>query len=192
MSQYDSGKIVYKMSLDGSNDTLIPKEDPQRTTTIYFLGEITRTETEGSLGKQVLIKNLKLNTGTLLLNLGNQKLAIHIDYNQDTLPEKNPYKLKHKCGSKEMLGFKTKKSIVKRYNKEFELFYFKKADAKYAPAYNDAKGLPLKYKLYADEVCETYTCQELKFYAVEATLFDIPAGYMRLTLEDFLNGIQQQ
>lgn len=178
------------MSVEGPSDTLIDAESSNRLTTIYFLGDLVRTETEGRLGKQVLIQNLKTNIGHLLLNLGPQKLAIEIDYNKDSSTTKNPYKIKYKCGSDTLAGKKAKKAIVQRYGKELDLLYMKKTNAKYAPAYNDAKGIPLRYKLVVDTYTEVYTCKELTFKAVDAKKFDIPQEYIRLTMEEFLEGIQ--
>lgn len=190
MGQTDAGKLVYRMSIEGPNDTLIAADSPNRITTIYFMGDLVRTETEGKLGKQVLIQNLKTNIGHLLLNLGPQKLAIEIDYNKDTSATKNPYRIKNKCGKDIVAGHKVNKAIVHRYNKELELLYLKKTNAKYAPAYNEAKGIPLKYHLIVDSYTETYTCTELKFEAVSPKKFDIPQAYLRLTMEEFMEGIQ--
>lgn len=190
MAQKDAGKLVYRMSIEGPNDTLIPTNSPNRITTIYFLGDLVRTETEGKLGKQVLIQNLKTNIGHLLLHLGAQKLAIEIDYNKDTSGTKHPYTIKNKCGKDTLAGQTVKKAIVHRYNKELELLYIKKTNAKYAPAYNEAKGIPLKYQLIVDSYIETYTCTEIKFEAVSPEKFDIPNGYLRLTMQEFMEGIQ--
>jgi len=167
---------------------VIPKDSIRESTLIYAKDSLTKIITfTSNLGKQELIKHLGVQRSYLLLETNKGKFAVKSDYNK-LIDSSFQYKYKKVPGSKKILGKKAKKLIVtfNEIDKEFTFYYYKKIPASYGSAFTSFPGLVVDYYLPTDRGVYHYTLTELKKTDPPLTLFMVPDGYKRVTLDAFM------
>lgn len=167
---------------------VIPQDSTRESTLIYAKDSLTKIITFASnIGKQELIKHLGVQRSYLLLETNKGKFAVKSDFNKFN-DSSFQYKYKKVPGSKKILGKKAKKLIVtfQDIDKEFTFYYFKKIPACYGSAFTSFPGLVVDYFLPTDQGVYHYTLTELKKTDPPLTLFMVPDGYTRLTLDAFM------
>lgn len=167
---------------------VIPNDSIEARVLIYAKDSLTKIITFSSnLGKQELIKHLGVQRSYLLIETNKGKFAVKTDYGK-LIDSSFQYKYKKVPGSKKILGKKAKKLIVtfKDIDKEFTFYYYKKIPACYGSAFTSFPGLVVDYFLPTDQGVYHYTLTELKKTDPPLTIFMIPEGYKRITLDAFM------
>jgi len=168
---------------------IIPADSAKENVLIYAKDSLLKVINFSShMGKQELIKHLTKEKSYLLLETTKGKFAIKTDYSkaQDTSLQ---YAFTKKMGSKKINGKKAKKLEVKfnDIDKKFTFYYYKDIDAKYGSAYTSFPGLVVQYVIPTDHGVYEYVLTELKQTTPPLSLFMIPEGYKRVTLEEFMD-----
>jgi hypothetical protein len=74
----------------------------------------------------------------------------------------------------------------KDIDKTFEFYYFKKVAAKYGSAFTSFPGLVVEYYLPTSQGVYHYTLSEFTPKDTPLTLFMVPDGFKRVTLDEFM------
>lgn len=167
---------------------VIPKDSVRESVLLYAKDSLVKVITFSTLmGKQELIKHLGVERSYLLLETSKGKFAVKTDFSkhQDTSLQ---YTFKKKLGSKKICGKKAKKLLVtfKDIDKTFEFYYYKKVAAKYGSAFTSFPGLVVDYYLPTTQGVYHYTLSEFKPKDPPLSLFMIPDGFKRVTLDEFM------
>lgn len=167
---------------------VIPKDSVKESVLLYAKDSLVKVITFSThMGKQELIKHLGVERSYLLLETSKGKFAVKTDFSkfQDTTLQ---YAFKKKRGSKKICGKKAKKLLVtfKDIDKTFEFYYFKKIAAKYGSAFTSFPGLVVEYYLPTTQGVYHYTLSEFKAKDPPLSLFMVPEGFKRVTLDEFM------
>lgn len=167
---------------------VIPKDSVRESVLLYAKDSLVKVITFSTLmGKQELIKHLGVERSYLLLETSKGKFAVKTDFSkfQDTTLQ---YSFKKQRGSKRICGIKAKKLLVtfKDIDKTFEFYYFKKVAAKYGSAFTSFPGLVVEYYLPTAQGVYHYTLSEFTPKDPPLTLFMVPDGFKRVTLDEFM------
>lgn len=167
---------------------VIPADSVKEIMLIYAKDSLSKVVNFSShMGKQELIKHLGVERSYLLLETTKGNYAVKTDY-KNNLDTSLQYSFKKMCGSKKFNGKKAKKLKVtfKDIQKEFVFYYFKDIPAKYGSAFTQFPGLVVEYYLPTDQGVFQYTLTEFQQKDPPLSLFMVPEGYKRVTLELFL------
>jgi len=167
---------------------VIPKDSVKESVLLYAKDSLVKVITFSThMGKQELIKHLGVERSYLLLETSKGKFAVKTDFSkfQDTTLH---YTFKKKRGSKKICGIKAKKLLVtfKDIDKTFEFYYFKKIAAQYGSAFTSFPGLVVEYYLPTTQGVYHYTLSEFKAKDPPLSLFMVPEGFKRVTLDEFM------
>ncbi len=153
----------------------------------YVKNEQVRVENITQMGTQVYLRNYHENTAVLLFSFSGQNFALTQDLSKDTIVKH--YETKKSCKSIKIGEFKGKQiSISGEHLKEpVTTYYSKKFPGYMIDIYQGSiPGLPLKYDLIVQGEKVNYELVKLVEKEVPNNLFEIPEGYLQMTMEDFL------
>jgi hypothetical protein len=160
----------------------------------YFVqGDLIRVENKTQMGDQIYIKDLSKNSAVLLFNFGSDKFALTQDLTMDTI-SKN-YTTKKDCKNAQVGDFKAKcLSISGEHLKEPVRIYYTKSHPGYMVDIYDGitPGLPLQYDLIVQGEKVGYELVKLEEKEVPTSLFEIPDGYLRMTMDEFLQRLSPE
>lgn len=176
-----SGEITYKI------ERVDVKDSSKAIELIYARDSIIKVVNFSSeMGKQELIKHLRLNKSYLLIETPLQNFAVKTNehLHVDTTIY---YTFKKKFGSKKIAGIRVNKLSVKHKSLQNELtfYYSKKIPAKYANIYSDLPGLPVLFYIPTEKGLFRYTLSEIKFNTPPLQLFLIPGNYKKVSFDEF-------
>mgnify|MGYP001216855571 CR=1 FL=1 len=143
-------------------------------------------------GIQESIEHLTYGKKILLLNIDTMNYAVQVptDKKNQTDELDSTYNLSKKCFPKVYFaGIKGKPMLLSHpmLSNELYIWYSKKIHPKYNSVYAQLPGLPLKYYVASQKGLYLYELESFKRYDPPLSLFQIPIGYEILSLEDFLN-----
>jgi hypothetical protein len=176
-----SGEITYKI------ERVDVKDSSKAIELIYARDSIIKVVNFSSdMGKQELIKHLRLNKSYLLIETPLQNFAVRTNehLHVDTTVY---YTFKKKFGTKKIAGIRVKKLSVKHKSLQNELtfYYAKNIPAKYANTYSDLPGLPVLFYIPTEKGLFRYTLSEIKFNTPPLQLFLIPGDYKKVSFDEF-------
>jgi hypothetical protein len=179
-----TGALTYKVELV---DSTLKKGTFQYYMRIYTNDTMVRTENESELfGKQIVIKNLKLNKQYLLLTYNNKKYAIQQQLFPDTTPSK--YQFEEKQKFKKFAKKKSRLAItsIKNVPYKFNTYYSIELNPIYLDILKGIKGLPTQYFLPSNNGILRYTLIEVQETSLPSTAFLFSKDYLKITFEDFI------
>jgi len=182
------GKIEFDILYD-----LAPELESQRgmlaTSMTYYIGnKFTRLTQQSSIGEQSTIFLTKSKQTISLINLNDQKFAVTQEIEEDA----KDYKVEVLKETKMIAGFKCKKAIVYLPGKNgqpdvpTEVFYTDAISAEYNSQFPGVKGFVLEYKINAQGMVITYTAKTATPDPVDVSLSEIPNGYTKMTVSEFM------
>ena len=176
-----SGEITYKI------ERVDVKDSSKAIELIYARDSIIKVVNFSSdMGKQELIKHLRLNKSYLLIETPLQNFAVRTNehLNVDTTTD---YSFKKKLGSKKIAGIRSQKLSVKHkiLQNKLTFYYAKNISSKYANTYVDLPGLPVLFYIPTEKGLFRYTLSEIKFNTPPLQLFLIPGDYKKVSFDEF-------
>ena len=148
-------------------------------------------------GIQESIEHLTYAKKILLLSIDTMNYAVQLPVNQKNHTDEldSTYDLSKKCFPKVYFaGMKGKPMLLSHpmLSNKLQIWYSKKIHPKYNSVYAKLPGLPLKYYIASEKGLYLYELESFKRYDPPLSLFQIPIGYDILSLEDFLNLLENQ
>ena len=183
-----NGELLYEI------ERVSPKDSLPGKMLIYAKDSLQRIVNFSSvIGKQEMIKHLRLNRSYVLVTTTKGDFAIKTDHNlnKDTL---EAYTFKKKFGKKRIAGVKAKRVSVtlRGVENKFTFYYYPKIDAKYGAAYHKLPGLALEYYVATENGLFKYTLISLRNSQPPLSLFMIPDNYKKVSLEEFMKEVSAQ
>jgi hypothetical protein len=183
-----NGELLYDI------ERLSPKDSIPGKMLIYAKDSLQRVVNFSStLGKQEMIKHLRLNRSYVLITTTKGDYAIKTDFNvkKDTTES---YTFKKKFGSKRIAGIKAKRVSVSLsgVDNKFIFYYYPKIDAKYSGAYHKLPGLVVEYYVASENGLFKYTLNSIQYSQPPLGLFMIPENYKKVSLEEFMKEVSAQ
>jgi hypothetical protein len=179
-----NGELLYTI------ERISPKDSIPGKMLIYAKDSLQRVVNFSSnLGKQEMIKHLRLNKSFLLVTTTRGDYAIKTDHQQSDSTVN--YSYKRKLGKLSVGGIKAKRAelSIKGIDKKFDVFYYKKIDGKYGSAYQKLPGLPVQYIVATEEGIYQYTLESIKFFEPPFDLFLIPDTFQKVSIEEFIQKV---
>jgi hypothetical protein len=179
-----NGELLYTI------ERISPKDSIPGKMLIYAKDSLQRVVNFSSnLGKQEMIKHLRLNKSFLLVTTTRGDYAIKTDHQQSDSTVN--YSYKRKLGKLSVGGIKAKRAelSIKGIDKKFDVFYYKKIDGKYGSAYQQLPGLPVQYIVATEEGIYQYTLESIKFFEPPFDLFLIPDTFQKVSIEEFIQKV---
>lgn len=179
-----NGELLYVI------ERISPKDSIPGKMLIYAKDSLQRVVNFSSnLGKQEMIKHLRLNKSFLLVSTTRGDYAIKTDHNQ--ADSSVNYSYKRKFGKVRIGGVKANRAElnIKGIDKKFDVFYYKKINAKYGSAYQKLPGLPVKYIVATEEGLFQYTLESIKSFPPPIDLFLIPDNFQKVSIEEFIQKV---
>ena len=183
-----NGELLYEI------ERVSPKDSLPGKMLIYAKDSLQRViNFSSSIGKQEVIKHLRLNRSYVLVTTTKGDFAIKTDQNinKDTVES---YTFKKKFGKKRIAGIKAKRVSVslRGVENKFTFYYHPKIDAKYSNAYHKLPGLALEYFVVSDNTLFKYTLISIKNSEPPLSLFMIPENYKKVSIEEFMKEVSAQ
>ena len=183
-----NGELLYEI------ERVSPKDSLPGKMLIYAKDSLQRIVNFSSvIGKQEMIKHLRLNRSYVLVTTTKGDFAIKTDHNlnKDTL---EAYTFKKKFGKKRIAGIKAKRASVtiRGVENKFTFYYYPKIDAKYGASYHKLPGLALEYYAATENGLFKYTLISLQNSQPPLGLFMIPDNYKKVSLEEFMKEVSAQ
>ena len=169
---------------------IFPNDSTKEEMLIYAKDSLVKVVTFSSnFGKQELLKHLGVQKSYLMLSTTKGNYAVKTDYRSHV---DSTYTFQKRFGSKKILGKRAKRAVVKFKNleKSFDFYYYKHIPATYGSAFTNFPGLVVDYYLPSDQGLFHFQLSELRKFDPPLTLFMLPEGYKRISLDDFLKEMQ--
>jgi len=182
------GKLVY--SIDSPANTP-NSEDSINYQVVYAKDSMLRIDNFTPIGKQIYIKHIPKNRAYILMDLGMKKVAIQTI--PDTLKESGKYLFKYKSGSETYAGIKAYNIEVTDTEQDMTMImnYNPDISPKYSTALKGIPGLPIKYSLHSNAMWLTYQLVSIEKRPLSIDLFGIPSDHEIITLDEFIELIQE-
>lgn len=183
-----NGELLYEI------ERVSPKDSIPGKMLIYAKDSLQRVVNFSStIGKQEMIKHLRLNRSYVLITTTKGDYAIRTDLNvnKDTTES---YTFKKKFGSKRIAGIKAKRLSVtlRGVENKFTFYYYPKIDAKYSGAYHKLPGLAVEYYVASENGLFKYSLKSIQYVEPPLGLFIIPENYKKVSLEEFMKEVSAQ
>lgn len=188
ISEDFEGKFVYSIeSVANTPD----KEDSINYQVVYAKDSMLRIDSFTPIGKQVYIKHIPKNRAYILMDLGIRKVAIQTI--PDTLENDGRYIFERKAGSETFAGVKAKNLKVTDTSLDTTMVinYHPEISPKYSTALKGIPGLPIKYAIFSNDLWLTYKLISIEETPLHIDLFGIPSDHEIITLDEFIELIQE-
>lgn len=183
-----SGELLYNI------EKLSPADSLPAKMLLYAKDSLLKViNFSSTIGKQEMIKHLRLNRSYVLVSTTKGDFAIKTDHNtiSDSLQE---YTFKKKFGRKKIAGMKAKKALVKinGIDEKFIFYYTPKINARYSSSYQNLPGLALEYYVVNNNGLYKYTLENIKVSDPPIDIFIIPSAYKKVNLDEFIKQVSAQ
>lgn len=186
------GEIEFQMSYDDLPAEMEAYKDMLPNKMMYYVkGSKLRTEVPSPMsGNQIVLFDIEKNEGTMLMDLMGQKQAISMSKEYIEAEEKKKGEddlvIDYKEEYKEVAGYKCQKALITQDGKTIEVFYTPEIK-NVGQTYKNLKGLPLEFKTPAQNgISSTITALRIEKKEVDESLFLVPEGYTKTTIEEFM------
>lgn len=183
-----SGELVYNI------EKLSPKDSSQAKMLIFAKDSLLKVINFSSiLGKQEMIKHLRLNRSYILVTTTKGDFAIKNDHNLDS-DSIQSYSFRKVCGRKKIATIRAKKALVtfKGIDKKFIFYYTPKINAKYSGSFENFPGLLIEYFVANENGLFRYTLESIKVIDPPLEIFSIPSNYKKVTINEFIDQVSAQ
>lgn len=191
LAQYQKsflGMLEYKIT---PVDSIYKDIIPENKMIVYSNDTIVRIENfTQHLGKQVTIRHMELNKSYLLIETPFGKYAIQSDLNQaDSAKQTSKFTFKNKCWKRKILGRKANRTLVSHdsFKEPIEFLYFKGYSPKIIGAFEELKGLPVKYVIPTPDALLQYELVKFSEYTPNRDLFGIPSDFEKIGFNEFMD-----
>src|SRR5690554_5588069 len=172
VSEHFEGKLIYSIESPGN----IPDEkDSINYQVVYAKDSMLRIDSYTPIGKQIYIKHIPKNKAYILMDLGMQKVAIQTI--PDTLEDSNRYVFEKKSGKKNFAGIKAKNIKVTDTHIDTTIIM------NYAPEISS---------MYSNDMWISYRLITFEERPLNIDLFGIPSDHKIITLDEFIELLQEQ
>ncbi len=181
-----SGRLTYSVQMA---DTALRKFYPSSEMSVITNDTLLRIENQTSfIGKQVLIKHLKLNKSYLLIESPLGNFAVQTNHSNDQKDSITNYSFHVFKKKKRIGGLKGQKITVthKKAEKPFTCYVDMTKNPAYINTYFNLPGLPLHYYLPSEDGLLEYKLIRIEEYATHKDAFGIPSDYKKVTFDEFL------
>ncbi|RFC53335.1 hypothetical protein [Brumimicrobium aurantiacum] len=181
------GKLIYSISSKMNNPN---ENDSINHQIVYAKDSMLRIDSYTPIGKQIYIKHIPKNKAYILMDLGTEKVAIQTI--QDTTSNSDRYLFEKKIGKDKFAGRKAKRIEVTdtAYDTTIIMNYLPEIPAKYSTAIEGMPGLPVNYSLYSNGLWLKYSLNTIEEKELNIDLFGIPSDHRIITLDEFIEIIQ--
>lgn len=181
------GKFIYTISSESNTPDL---SDSINYQVIYAKDSMLRIDSYTPIGKQIYIKHIPKNRAYILMDLGFKKVAIQTI--PDTLENQGRYEFSYQSGKEKFGKIKASNIRVKdlELDTTFNMNYYASISPKYSTAMKGIPGLPVNYYLLIEGAWANYRIYSIEKKALNIDLFGIPNEYEIITLDDFIDIIQ--
>ena len=183
-----SGELVYNI------ERINPKDSIPSKMLVYAKDSLLKIiNFSSTLGKQEMIKHLRLNRSYVLVSTTKGDFAIKSDHNK-TNDTTQSYTFTKKFGRKKIAGLKAKRIIVsfKGVEKKFTFYYTPKINSIYNGSFQNLPGLLLEYYLVNENGKFKYTLEDIKISDPPLEIFSVPSKYKKVSLEEFIMQVSAQ
>ncbi|HAE12805.1 MAG TPA: hypothetical protein DCG24_01160 [Bacteroidetes bacterium] len=185
MAQRFEGSVTYEINyIQVPEDMAAYKSMLPNSMTMYFLGEQARMEQSVMGSLQVVVSNVKDNSGFVLTDFMGMKIAMPIEPTLNNTEDDVQYEYTDE--SKEIAGYACKKAIVTMEGMEPSVIYYTKEISGYHQDYTGLDGYPLQYEISQDGMVFTVTANNVSKEKPDAQLFIIPDDYSVMTQEELM------
>ena len=183
------GKLIFKINSPINNPAATDSSNYQ---IVYLMDSMMRIDSYTSIGKQLYIKHIPKNKAYILMTLGDKKVAVQTI--PDTASVLKKYSFKPKMGSDIIANQKAKRVMVTHNEQDttFMVNYLPNISSKYSNALNGLPGFPIKYSIYSSGIWFTHELISLEQRPVNRDNFGIPSDHEIITLDEFMEMLQQQ
>lgn len=152
---------------------------------LYANDSVVRIETPTKLGTQVLLQHRQKDKFFLLLEMGDQGLAIKGNDKEDSLTR---YQYKRTWKKKILGGIPARKFKVydNKTKEESVVWVARKQSENLLNVYPGLPGMPLSYTVRTEEVNFNYSLVQYLAASPSSDLFGIPSHYKIITFDEFL------
>lgn len=197
-----SGELIYRITKINVNNlqSSFGADNPNTEEKLIIYAKdslIKRVHFNSQTGIQESIEHLTHSKKILLLSIDSMNYAIQVPSEQtnELKQTDSTYQLSKKYFPKiRFAGHKGKPMLLSHPMLKNKLFiwFSKKIHAKYNAAYRQLPGLPLKYYIVSEKGLYLYELESLKYYDPPLSIFQVPIGFYILSLEDFLERIENK
>lgn len=186
---YDNfeGQFIY--SIDSPQNNPDPT-DSINYQVIYAKDSLLRIDNFTPIGKQIFLQKTYSDTAYILMDLGFKKVAIQTVF--ENTKNDSSYVFEYKSGGEVIAGEKTKniKVIDKELDTTIIMNYIPSISPKYSTALEGIPGLPAKYSVLSKGQWLHFQLKDIQRRALNPSLFMIPPGYEVMSLDEFMELIQ--
>ena len=168
-------------------EAMLPDESVTR-----IKGQKTRVEQSMGMGmSQVVITDIKNESGTLLMDMMGQKMAVSMSKEELEKMEKKGADKKPEfkysdSETKEIAGYKCSKATVSMEGVgEMEIYYTKDLPAGASKQFEGLKGFPLEYTVDSGQFKVKMTAKSVAKEKLDKSLFEIPSDFKKMTFDEF-------
>lgn len=192
--QFSEGLITYKMSVIGeqTKDPMAKSMLENAQMVQYIKSDKSRVNMDMGMVNQSIIAYGDGKRANLLMDMMGQKYNVAMtekDLN-DKKTKMPKYTVQPSAETKQICGYNCKKAIVKYDNGETCIVYYTKDLAyKYKgfdnSHYEKIDGFPLEYEQSQENMKMKVTITKIEEKKVDDTIFNIPSGYIPMTIDEF-------
>jgi hypothetical protein len=178
-----SGELVYRTETQSTPG----KPNSQEMVRYLVLNEWVRVETLTPMGMQVFIRNFQTGEGVLLISMNEKNFALTQPMNA---PSSLSYTFKKKKQKTKLAQLKARQGVISaaHLNEDIYVWYAKKIPGYFIDIYNGViPGLPVSYTLLVKGEEVFYELVEFNQTAPDSRMFEIPAHYQRITMDEFID-----
>ena len=168
-------------------EAMLPDESVTR-----IKGQKTRVEQSMGMGmSQVVITDIKNESGTLLMDMMGQKMAVSMSKEELEKMEKKGADKKPEfkysdSETKEIAGYKCSKATVSMEGVgEMEIYYTEDLPAGASKQFEGLKGFPLEYTVDSGQFKVKMTAKSVAKEKLDKSLFEIPSDFKKMTFDEF-------
>lgn len=190
-----SGIIVYNISYEGDQVNEQMMAMVPKTMKMMIKENKVRTEMNMGMGSQVMIVDSEAKTGTILMDMMGQKMAISLtpDYFDEQTKDANDVEVIETGNTKEIAGYTCKEALVKVKDEksEFTVFYTDELGS-------GALNIDNPYAEHIDGVMLEFSTEDkkmkmkMKFSAISVDKkkisdkeFEVPEGYQEMSVDQY-------
>ncbi len=154
---------------------------------VYFNKSYSRSEMSGGMVQNITLVDLKTKKSTTYMNMMGQKIATEVEPGEDE--EKNKkIDIQYAEDTKEIMGYKCKKAIISADGNNVEVYYTKDIEISAMTSTQNnldkIDGFPMEYSVQTNGVKMLMTVTDISKEAPEASMFEAPEGYKKMTQEE--------
>ena len=202
LSKSFSGELIYSIKkIDVNNiQSTFGNDNPNTEEKLIIYAKdslIKRVHFNSENGIQESIEHLSREKKILLLSIDSVNYAVQLPTEKTNGQKKldSTYQLSKKCFPKvRFAGLKGKPMLLSHpmLSNDLHIWFSKNIPPKYNAVYDQLPGLPLKYYIISEKGLYLYELESFNQYDPPLSIFQIPMKTHILSLEDFIELLENQ